>query len=48
MSLHSKLYRAARVANTAHAIVHPERLPRRAKNVALGRLLSGVFARLWR
>jgi hypothetical protein len=50
MSLHRILYRAARAANTAHAITHPRRLPRRAKNIAVSRALgrAGVWSRLWR
>lgn len=49
MTLHSKLYRAARLANNVHAIAHPKRLPRRVKNVVVGRLLAraGVWGRLW-
>lgn len=49
MSLTSFLYRAARTANTADAVLNPRRAPRRAKNVLLGRALgrAGVWRRLW-
>lgn len=47
--MHGKLYRAARAANTLHAITHPRRLPRRAKNLALGRVgaRTGLWRKLW-
>lgn len=50
MKLHTALYRAARVANTADAVLHPHRLPRRVKNIVVGRLLAraGVWKGLWR
>jgi hypothetical protein len=43
------LYHLARLMNTADAITTPRRLPRRLKNILLGRLLSraGVFRILW-
>jgi hypothetical protein len=49
MTLHSKLYRAARLSNTLHAIANPKRAPRRLKNIVVGRLLAraGVFGRMW-
>jgi hypothetical protein len=49
MRLHDALYRAARYANTAHAIANPKRLPTRVKNIAVGRLLAraGVW-KIWR
>lgn len=51
MRLSSFLYRAARTMNTAEAISRgPKATGRRAKNIALGRLLGrlGVWRRLWR
>lgn len=50
MKLHTALYRAARLANNADALAHPSRLPRRVRNIAVGRLLGrlGVWGRLWR
>ena len=51
-SLTSQLFRLARLSATEKAIVSgdPERVERRAKNIALGRLLgrAGVWRRLWR
>jgi hypothetical protein len=46
----SELYKLARVANTADAVLNPRRLPRRVKNIVLGRLLgrAKVWDRLWR
>jgi hypothetical protein len=41
----SELYRLARAANTADAVLNPRRLPRRVRNVVLGRLLGR--ARVW-
>jgi hypothetical protein len=50
MKLHTALYKAARFANNADAVAHPRRLPRRVRNVVVGRLLGrlGVWGRLWR
>lgn len=49
MRLHDALYRAARVVNNADAVLHPRRLPRRVKNIVLGRLLGRAGAwRIWR
>jgi hypothetical protein len=49
-SLTRALYRAARAANTADAVLNPKRAPRRAKNIVVGRALgrAGVWRRLWR
>jgi hypothetical protein len=51
-SLTSQLYRLARTANTVSAVAsgHPQRIVRRAKNIAVGRALgkAGVWRRLWR
>jgi hypothetical protein len=43
------LYRLARAANNADAILNPRRIPRRVKNIVLGRLLArtGVFGKMW-
>jgi hypothetical protein len=43
------LYQLARTVNTIQAITKPRRLPRRLKNILIGRLLSraGVFRILW-
>ena len=50
-SLTSQLYRLARSANTISAVAsgHPQRVVRRAKNIAVGRALvkAGVWRRLW-
>ena len=50
MKLHTALYKAARISNDIDAVMHPERLPRRAKNKVVGRLLgrAGVWGRLWK
>jgi hypothetical protein len=50
MKLHSALYRAARIANNLDAIAHPKRAPRRAKNIAVGRVLgrAGFWRNLWK
>lgn len=50
MSFVRDLYRAARIANNIDAAAHPKRLPRRLKNVAVGRALgrAGFWSRLWR
>lgn len=49
MRLHDTLYRAARTANNLHALANPRRLPNRAKNLLLGRLLGKAGAwRIWR
>jgi hypothetical protein len=47
MSLHRSLYRAARLANNLDALTKPKRLPRRAKNVLLGRLLRPLWKVMW-
>jgi hypothetical protein len=51
-SFTSQLYRAARISNNISAIASgkPQRVARRAKNVAVGRLLgrAGVWRRLWK
>jgi hypothetical protein len=43
------LYKLARTVNTIQAITKPRRLPRRLKNIAVGRLLGrmGFWRRLW-
>ncbi len=48
-SLTSELYRAARLSASGRAI-RTGKAPRRAKNIAVGRLLgrAGVWRRLWR
>jgi hypothetical protein len=48
-SLTSVLYRAARLSATGRSI-RTGNAPRRAKNIALGRMLgrAGVWRRLWR
>lgn len=46
MRLHDALYRMARFSNNIHAITHPKRLPTRAKNLLLGRLLAKTG--IWR
>jgi hypothetical protein len=52
MGLARFLYRLARTVNTAEALAsgNPKRIARRARNVAVGRLLGklGVWRRLWR
>jgi hypothetical protein len=52
MRLSRFLYRAARTANDVEAVTsgNPERIVRRAKNKALGRVLRrvGFWRRLWR
>ncbi len=49
MKLHTALYRAATLANNVDALMHPRRLPRRVKNIILGRLLRQLgFGKLWR
>jgi hypothetical protein len=51
-SLTRQLYRLARTANTVGAAAsgHPQRIVRRAKNVAPGRALgrAGVWRKLWK
>lgn len=51
-SLSSRLYRAARITNDVETAASgdPKRMERRAKNVAVGRLLgrAGVWRRLWK
>ena len=51
-SLSSQLYRAARISNDLEAAGsgNPQRVIRRTRNVALGRMLrrAGVWRRLWR
>jgi muconolactone delta-isomerase len=51
-SFTNQLYRAARISNNigAAASGNPKRVARRAKNVAVGRVLgrAGVWRRLWR
>jgi hypothetical protein len=44
------LYGLARIVNTANALTNPKRLPRRVKNIILGRALAraGVWRWLWR
>lgn len=50
--LSGDLFRAARIADDVEAVGsgNPRRVGRRAKNIALGRLLGrmGVWRRLWR
>jgi hypothetical protein len=43
------LYKLARMLNTANAIANPKRLPRRVKNILVGRMLAraGFWRRLW-
>jgi hypothetical protein len=45
MSLHGNLYKLARAANNANALLHPKRLPNRVKNILIGRALgrSGIW-----
>jgi hypothetical protein len=45
MKLHSRAYQIARVLNNTNAVLHPKRLPRRLKNIVIGRLLgrSGIW-----
>lgn len=45
MKLISLLYKTARTANTIRAISRPARLPRRVKNIIVGRAIarSGIF-----
>jgi muconolactone delta-isomerase len=51
-SLSSQLFKAARVMDDVEAVEsgNPERIEKRAENVAKGRVLAraGVFRRLWR
>jgi hypothetical protein len=51
-SLSSRLFRAARLTDDIEAAAsgNPRRMARRAKNVALGRVLgrAGVWRRLWK
>lgn len=50
--LTSGLYRAARISNNLSTLAsgNPQRIARRTKNVALGRVLgrAGIWRRLWR
>lgn len=50
MKLASFLYKAARTVNTVNAIAKPARLPRRMKNIAVGKTLGkvGFWRSLWR
>ncbi len=52
MGLARFLYRLARTVNTAEGLTsgNPKRIARRARNVAVGRLLGriGYWRRLWR
>jgi hypothetical protein len=52
MALARFFYRVARTVNTAEALAsgNPRRIARRARNVAVGRLLGriGYWRRLWR
>ena len=52
MSVTSSLFKAARVSASARAVASgdPHRIVRRAKNIAVGRILAraGIWARLWR
>jgi len=43
------LYRLARTVNTIQAIAKPRCLPRRLKNILIGRLFAraGLWRRLW-
>jgi hypothetical protein len=51
-SVSSRLFRAARIADTAEALAsgNPRRMARRGKNIIVGQLLArmGVWRRLWR
>ena len=51
-SFTSQMYRAARLSNNISAVASgkPQRVARRAKNVALGRTLgkAGLWRRLWK
>lgn len=50
MSFVRALYRIARTANTINAIAKPRRLPRRMKNIAVGKALGkvGFWGKLWK
>lgn len=52
MSASRNLYRAARMARTLEAVAsgNPKRIARRARNVAVGRMLgrAGVWRWLWK
>lgn len=52
MSLTSSLFKAARLSASLTAVVsgNPQRIARRAKNVAVGRVMAktGVWRWLWR
>ena len=52
MSLHSSLYKSARILGDVQAVTsgNPERFTRRAKNKLIGRALgrAGVWRFLWR
>jgi hypothetical protein len=51
-SISPQLFRAARITDEIEAAAsgNPRRIERRAKNIALGRMLgrAGVWRRLWR
>ena len=51
-SLTSQLFRAARLSASLSAVAsgNPKRIARRAKNIAVGRVLAkaGIWGRLWR
>jgi hypothetical protein len=47
MSLHGKLYTAARWANNTDAILHPKRIPNRVKNILIGRALGKTGIWKW-
>lgn len=49
MGLVSGLYKAARIANNVDAVMKPKRLPRRAKNVIVGRAAArgGLWKKIW-